>query len=594
MKVWIWMLAAVLLLSGCAGKEPESTQTDPPGLYDPSHSVSVDSDGALRSYPLGELSYRTLVRMGEDYLLFGEDSLTLLSGENLTPVTTVAAPGLPLPESGQVQVNDKGVCYFSSQENTVVFLGNTLLEVGRLHLTEVISGNACVDPQWNRLYYCDDEHIRVLDLQTGTSQTIKTLSGTGHRLTGIAMEGAYLCCVTDNANGTETYQLIRTENGETVYRQTAEYDIMSTGERYAFRMRMGSLRAYIFGEGEKVPQSLFFPAEEQVYPLVEDNALVHLTQSENALTMEYYSMTSGKKVGILTLPDTDAVTGICAGEGSVWFAHDGTLYQWDPESTPAYDQTVYARPFHTRTEPDKLGLTQLQALVSEIEESWSVDILWQEEPTAFVPWESYSYETEFVLQVYRQGLTELRQAMSLFPQDFFTRATQWTGEKLQIALVRGIHGQSSQGTLASASSIQYQLDGKAYLAIALWGDVERAFYHGVSHLIETRILSTCTAYYEWNTLNPEGFRYDNDYIANQLREDEQYLQPENRYFIDMYSMSFAIEDRARILEYACLPGNEAYFTSPTMAEKLRRICTGIRKAFELTGESYQWEQYLPQ
>ena len=60
----------------------------------------------------------------------------------------------------------------------------------------------------------------------------------------------------------------------------------------------------------------------------------------------------------------------------------------------------------------------------------------------------------------------------------------------------------------------------------------------------------------------------------------------------MYSMSFAIEDRARILEYACLPGNEGYFTSPTMQEKLRRICGGIRQAFALIEESYLWEQYL--
>ncbi len=594
MKVWIWILAALLLFSGCAGNEPEPTETDPPGLYDPTHSVGVDSQGALRSYPLGELDYRTLAVMGEDYLLFGADSLTLLSGENLTPVTTVAAPGLPLPESGQVQVSDKGVCYYSSQENTVVFLGNTLLEVGRLHLTEEIPGNACVDPQWNRLYFCDGGNIRVLDLRTGAATTLKTLSGTGHSLTGIVMEGAYLSCVTENTNGTKTYQLIRTENGNTDYQHTQAYDIMSTGKRYAYRMQMGSLQACIYGEGEKVPQSLFFPAGEQVYPLIEDNALVHMTQNADGLTMVYYNMTTGKKVGILTLPDMDSVTGICAGRGSVWFSHDGTLYQWNPEATPAYDETVYTRPFHTREKPDKVGLAALETLVSEIEETWSVEILWQKEPASVVPWESYRYETEFVPHVYQQGLMELRQAMNLFPHDFFTRATQWTGEKLQIVLVRGIHGESSQGTLASASSIQYQLEGKAYLALALWEDLERAFYHGVSHLIETRILSTCTAYYEWNTLNPEGFRYDNDYITNQLREDDAYLDPENRYFIDMYSMSFAIEDRARILEYACLPGNEAYFTSPAMAEKLRRICTGIRKAFELTGESYQWEQYLPQ
>ena len=62
----------------------------------------------------------------------------------------------------------------------------------------------------------------------------------------------------------------------------------------------------------------------------------------------------------------------------------------------------------------------------------------------------------------------------------------------------------------------------------------------------------------------------------------------------MYSMSFPKEDRARIMEYAMMPGNEAYFKSSTMQSKLKTVCKGIREAFGLKkyAEPLPWEQYL--
>ena len=61
-------------------------------------------------------------------------------------------------------------------------------------------------------------------------------------------------------------------------------------------------------------------------------------------------------------------------------------------------------------------------------------------------------------------------------------------------------------------------------------------------------------------------------------------------------MSYPTEDRARILEYAANPGNEALFVPPVMQQKLRRICQGIREAFSLTDDpdTFLWEQYLLQ
>jgi hypothetical protein len=132
------------------------------------------------------------------------------------------------------------------------------------------------------------------------------------------------------------------------------------------------------------------------------------------------------------------------------------------------------------------------------------------------------------------------------------------------------------------------------VAVCLNDGLEQSLYHMLMHVMESRIFAKVLTLDKWHTLNPQGFLYDNDYLSNLHRQDTQYLEGEGRYFIDMFSMSFAREDRARIFEYASMPGNEAFFGTPAMQKKLSTLCEAIRKAFGLT--KYQgeliWEQYL--
>ena len=120
------------------------------------------------------------------------------------------------------------------------------------------------------------------------------------------------------------------------------------------------------------------------------------------------------------------------------------------------------------------------------------------------------------------------------------------------------------------------------------------FCHGVYHYMETRLLSKSSALYEWHKYNPKGFTYDNSYLANLDRTDMTYVEGDKRYFIDLFSMSYAKEDRARIFEYACMPGNEDLFKIPAIQTKLQRICKGIREAYGLNKVEtvFLWEQYL--
>jgi hypothetical protein len=147
---------------------------------------------------------------------------------------------------------------------------------------------------------------------------------------------------------------------------------------------------------------------------------------------------------------------------------------------------------------------------------------------------------------------------------------------------------------AEGSGITFWDGHYPYIALAAGTDTERALYHELCHLIDTIVLNESSAYDTWNQLNPTGFEYDYDYQANQNRNSTAFLLDSSRYFVDMYSMSFPKEDRARIMECAMTPGNEKLFQTEAMQRKLSTLCLGIRKAFHLTGspDIFLWEQYL--
>lgn len=612
MKRWLGLLVLLCLLCGCAPESQTSTdgntlstvmptEQPEPGLYDPENRIEMQTGGAVRAYPLGSLTCRGLATMGSDLLLFGEDTLTLLAGENLTEAVTVTAENLPLPGSGMIQIHADGAAYYDSEKHEVVFLSAGLREYGRLRLSDVPTGGAYLTPDWKKLYYCTAEGVRVLDLDTGISRTLKAQETGRQSISGGFANGAVLRCDMTLTDGTERTILIDAQTGETL----AEGDYLSSmtgaGDRYFLTKQSGSVKEWIFGQGENQTRN-FWPGETDrllsgeawMTPLPESDAAVVMSASETGIRLNYYDLTTGYRSASLELEEFDGAYVLTAGNGMVWFCREGILYRWETALSAAGDETVYTAPHYTLEDADADGLQSFAQRVQALEKTYGVDILYWTEAADAVPG-NYSFETEYLTQAYEAGFAALEAAMARFPEDFFRKAADWTKTGvLRIVLVRGIYGAPEQGTLDSVPGVQYLLNGDSYMALCLGEDLERNFYHQAAHAIDTKILSSCRVFYEWNTLNPAGFSYDNDYITNRNRQDWQYLEDGNRSFIDMFSMSFAAEDRARILEYACMPGNERYFTSKCMQTKLKRVCDGIRETFDLKGDGYLWEQYLMQ
>ena len=128
--------------------------------------------------------------------------------------------------------------------------------------------------------------------------------------------------------------------------------------------------------------------------------------------------------------------------------------------------------------------------------------------------------------------------------------------------------------------------------------LEQTLYHEIMHLIDNKLafdasLREDAIYSEetWQRLNPKGFVYAESYHNIPM---EFYTDGYERYFIDIYSRTFAKEDRARIMEYAMMKSEWTFSSSPERLAKLEYLSKCIRDAFDTSGwpEYTVWEQML--
>ena len=239
----------------------------------------------------------------------------------------------------------------------------------------------------------------------------------------------------------------------------------------------------------------------------------------------------------------------------------------------------------------KASPEEAEALAEKLSQQYSVTLHTGEEAVLQQPWD-YSFTAETDAEVNLENLRILEDCLSAYPKGMIPLLSEDCGG-LQICLVKEILGKEDTGGLSSARGLQFRDEqGRAFLVLAK--DIKYTCYHELCHILEDFIQLRTPVFDSWEALNPPGFSYDLDFIKNQERDPKQYLQTEDRAFIDTYSMSFPREDRARIMEYAMTEGNEGLFASPILQEKLRLLSRGIREAFGLLNsrKTYAWEQYL--
>lgn len=601
MHRFLSLLLILLLLTGCAAQEPVSPPTEAPAAEPQAQSapfleLSAESR-AVTEYAL-PADVTGFLPLGERLLFFRGSEATKLTLVEPASQQTVAVyeTGMVLhPENGTVQILKGGLSYFNPQAGETVVLDGLLQEVRQIPAPEDLTGMPLLSADGQTLYYCTPSAIRALDTASGISRVLREASYPVQGLSGLLLEDSVLQVSITESDGTWQTLFLSSEMGQLLETQDGKVLPETIGQRYFLRQKKGNRNTLLFGTAGETPMVLtpWFGVDSSFF--LGDRVLTAFADP-NSLELHLYSLDSGlRSASFFGLPSDTVLLDAAQGEdGRIWLLckqQEGTmLYHWDPEATATKDTTSYISPQYTRQEPNMDALAACSLYAKELSHRHGVEILVYTDAVALEPWD-YELEYEYDAAALYRELELLDRRLSNYPAGFLqTLAAKFDG--LKLCIVRSIRGTPGSGSVEIANGIQFRDGYTAYIVLAAGHDTEGALYHELCHLIDTVVLTESTAYDSWEQCNPASFRYANSPDHSMKAQDWRQAGWES--FLDDYSLSYAKEDRARIMEYAMTEGHGERFQSPYLQAKLRLLCTGIREAFGLAdaAEAFPWEQYL--
>ena len=621
MKIrWLVLTAILFALWGCeAPQQPESLPatepegavvtaepTVPSGLYMPGHPLEQTASGALHVFPLDQQHVRGIRFLGEDLLIFSGlegTVLTLLSGEERYISAQAELTCTLFPDTPSLAISAEGFTYYDEAAHALVTLDCTLSETDRLAIPKTISGPIVLSPDCNSLYYCTDKALRIFSPKTGIDRPLAQMSFETQEPVGIHRDGAVLECRISTSDGHESTRFLSSETGHLLYETDSALSLWTEADFY-FALRYEDYWPELLsGSSHYGPSSLVTETPVSgIMPIPALRSLILSSEKKGgkALQLDYFDLEAGTRIAQLQLPLTVyPMHALGDSQGNVWFHSYDTSTQeeilccWDIARSEIQDTVNYLQPVFSPEEPDYRGLEQCRQRADILSTIYDVQILIWTDATSCEPWD-YTLVPEYRVPVISRQLELLGKALSRYPEGFLKEAAS-QASKLRICLVRSIHGNPGSGSLDRTGGLQFwDENAQAYAALVTGPDLVQNLHHELFHIIESQIYGKSSALDNWSALNPKDFQYDFDYIRNSCRDSWELTQGEDRAFIDCYSMSFPKEDRARIMEYAMMPDQELIFACPTLQQKLRVLCLGIREAFDLQKHpsALPWEQYL--
>ena len=618
MKRWLFLIAAVLLLCGCAAEPEETAPTNPPateapvvhateptGYYDPDSQLEAFTEGAVRAYPLNRSDSYAAVAMAEDILLLsGQEvtTLTRLTGDNLY-VAAAANLDCYIPaDSPAFHAGPKGITYYDELHRQLVYLDTGLKEVSRFSMPETAAGTPALTSDRKHLYYCTADSIRTIDLETGLDKLLRQTGSQSQTIFALHCGGTILECRTEDPYGNANTLFISTQTGKTLYETAGSIALQTLELNYFAIHQEGEYTEKLYGNPETGVSLLVTPEyDAPAEAVLELNAAAQSAHRENETELNLYDLSTGLRSHSILLPGTETPRNILAdGFGNyIWFlrrdaeAECDLLCRWELAQTPADDKTIYTMPRPTPENPDLAGIEALKEEAAALGSKYGVEILLWTDATACIS-NNYNVEGEYQVPLLKHYLDILDKALSVYPANFLNDAKSGNG-KIYIGLVRSIApAVTSADEPGLNSGFQFRdMDENVYIILSIGEDTVSTLYNDLALVIDNQVIISCSDFDSWEDLNPKQFAYSFSYrIASGL--DESLFQGEDRAFIDAASTTFPREDRARIMACAMEEGNEALFESKIMQKKLRILCLGIRKAFGLlkSPEVFLWEQYL--
>jgi len=277
-----------------------------------------------------------------------------------------------------------------------------------------------------------------------------------------------------------------------------------------------------------------------------------------------------------------------------------------PVPTPS--PVVTAEPTPTPTQPRQTEVP-LALLEEQIEDKYAVEIIYGDAYTPRVP--PFSYDPLTDQELIRASLVMIDEELSKYPKDLLTNLRVDESLPTRIILCTTLYegmgaprpcgGGFTEWDSQFVIFIQVTEESWAYLNNAPY--ICYAFNHEIGHMIlfyiERIAKGSPFDYTKWNSLNPPGFKYD-----EQIEEDplgligSQYYvcetDQENIYFCDIYSKSALAEDIATMFGYAMSEIPPEFLSYPKIQSKMAYYFSIVRQALatDTWDNPTYWEKAL--
>ena len=574
--------------------------------------VQSDENGVVWNIPntyIEQGVQQTLVSFGEYLLVYGtgldeEDrlvsKLAVLSLENGEVLHEANVVDFEMPN---VQVLENMVVVSDFLDGKVKFFDSKLQEI-KTYCTNLEHSATYASPSGNTLYsITQKDGIQVLDMKTNKKTTL--LKKTTNLFVSNVSEEMVSVTYTDLKTQLDTYAVLDLAKGtvETVPFSGAVYDVECQNNIWKAAMMYGE--DYIIGTKEK--QNKFVPNDENaIVSMLSDNKLLTSNYGKNGICyLKLYDI-EGKFLSEAVLPSGCMYSFV----DPVWSEYDGgyffianhlgkdMLLFWDlSKQVEGEDLHLKKYPEDSKQYGSKISET-LYKKAEEMSLKYGIDVkIAEQTDTQFL---DFSAKEEFGEDEISFGLDMLEKVLACYPDNFMKQLLYGSQQEIEVHLVGTLTRYSTEETQSGFTSFDAFVEeqgGKTVLVADITREnvLEQTLYHEIAHLIDGKLafdasLREDAIYSEeaWQKLNPKGFTYAESYhdIPMELYDDKY-----DDYFIDVYSKTFAKEDRARIMEYAMMERDNVFSANPKIKAKLEYWSACIRDAFDTTGWSKEmkWE-----
>ena len=182
------------------------------------------------------------------------------------------------------------------------------------------------------------------------------------------------------------------------------------------------------------------------------------------------------------------------------------------------------------------------------------------------------------------SLDDIEEVLDTLGQDFFKEFVHGEYTGVRIYLVSEIISDFSM----SGEAFRYY---DKYAVIAMSSDLKRTLYHELMHSLEDAVeAKNKTIFSKWNSYNPKGYKYKETYDEGASEyKYTAYSESKEVYFIDNYSQTNGLEDRARIFENLCMQTTKVITENPNILKKAKYLKDEIIKYYPMLKDNIIFE-----